>query len=90
MTIFEKLAKRINEELNIEVKTSSLHRTYAGYWLRSAGAFVWEGEVLGFPTLKIGSCESATALLKAEKIKIVEEHFNEIEICSDSRRFNDD
>lgn len=83
MTTFEKLAKRIEEELNIEVNISSLHRTYANYWLRCAGAFVWEGNVLGYPTLRIGSCESATTLLKARKIGIVGEHFNEIEICSE-------
>lgn len=83
MTTFEKLAKRIEKELNIEVDTSSLHRTYANYWLRAAGAFVWEGNVLGYSTLKIGSCESATTLLKAKTIGIVGERFNEIEICTD-------
>lgn len=83
MTTFEKLAKRISEELNIEINTSSLKRTYANYWQRKAGAFVWEGCVYGYPLLRIGSCESATALLKAEKIGIVGEHYNEIEICSE-------
>ena len=34
MTTFEKLAKRISEELNIEINPSSLKRTYAGYWQR--------------------------------------------------------
>lgn len=83
MTTFEKLAKRISEELNIEINTSSLKRTYAGSWQREAGAFVWEGCVYGYPLLRIGSCESATTLLKARKIGIVGEHFNEIEICSE-------
>ena len=82
MTTFEKLAKRIKEDLDIEVNTSTLHRTNVGYWQRAAGAFVWEGSVFGYSTLKIGSCESATALLKAEKISVVEYRFNEIEICS--------
>lgn len=82
MTIFEKLAKRIEKELNIKVDTSSLRRTYAGYWQRESGAFSWEGCVYGYPLLRIGSCESATTLLKARKIGIVGEHFNEIEICS--------
>lgn len=83
MTTFEKLAKRISEELNIEINPSSLKRTYAGYWQREAGAFVWEGCVYGYPLLRIGSCESATTLLKAKKIGIVGESFNEIEICSE-------
>lgn len=83
MTTFEKLAKRIREDLGIDIEIHSLHRTYAGYWQREAGAFVWEGCVYGYPLLRIGSCESATTLLKAEKIGIVREHFNEIEICTD-------
>lgn len=83
MTTFEKLAKRINDELDIDVAVPSLHRTYANYWLRAAGVFVWEGHVVGYPNLIIGSCESATKLLKAKKIAVVEEHFNELELCSD-------
>jgi len=83
MTVFEKLSKKIKEDLNIDVLTSSLRRTYAGYWERKSGAFVWYGNVVGYPSLKIGSCESATELLKAKKLVINNNGFNEIEICSD-------
>ena len=83
MTTFEKLTKRINDELDIEVAESSLHRTYANCWLRAAGAFAWEGHVVGYPDLIVGSCESATELLKAKKIAVVGDHFKELEICSE-------
>lgn len=85
MTTFEKLAKRIKDELDIEVVTSSLHRTYAGYWLRAAGAFVWEGDVCGYPSLKIGSITPATQLLKEERLAIVEDRYNEIEIIGENK-----
>ena len=85
MTTFEKLAKRIKDELDREVVTSSLHRTYAGYWLRAAGAFVWEGDVCGYPSLKIGSITPATQLLKEERLAIVEDRYNEIEIIGENK-----
>lgn len=84
MTTFEKLAKRIKDELNIEVNPASLKRTYAGYWQKAAGAFVWKGYVYGSSHQKtIGSIESATKLLKEKRLVVVEESFNEIEIIGE-------
>lgn len=82
MSVFQKLSIRIKEDLNIDVDVSSLHRTYAGSRQKAAGMFLWEGNINGISTMRIGSCESATELLKAKKLVIVAQKFREIEICS--------
>lgn len=82
MTSFEKLAKRIKEELNIEIKPSSLHRTYAGYWQLRAGAWSWVGELATSQDIPcyVGSCETVSNLLRAKKLDCGYINVYEIEI----------
>jgi len=63
MKTFERLAKRIEKDCGIKLEQFS--RTYAGYWQRSNGAWVWDAYVDGCEN--IGSGESATELLKSKK-----------------------
>lgn len=50
------LAERIKKEFGFEVLPESFKRTYAGHWLRSAGAYSWTMETAGGLTT-IGGCE---------------------------------
>ena len=70
MTTFEKLVKRIKKDIDLNVDIKSLNRTYAGKLLKSSGAFSWEGKLLNRGLITIGSCYSATELLKS-KCKLV-------------------
>ncbi len=68
MTKFEKLALKIEKDLGL--KAENFKRAYVGKHQKSSGAFVW------FACLKcgtIGSCYSATELLKKNKLERVSE-----------------
>lgn len=70
MKASEKLIKRMNEELNLDIPLDAyIKRTYAGYWQKSAGAFLWlvyHGETYLVPV--IGSMQRVTDLLKCKKL----------------------
>lgn len=68
MTTFEKLADRLKKDLNITVDISTLKRTYAGYWQRRAGEWVWKGQCRIKDKdiiFDVGSYETASALVKS-------------------------
>ena len=66
-----KLAKRIEEELGIEVEPI-IHRTYAGYIERSCGAWSWW--MLGTEGIRdVGSQDTATKVLKTKKWETIKE-----------------
>jgi hypothetical protein len=64
MTTFEKLAIRIEKDCGI--KLHEFRRTYAGYWQRCNGAWIWDAYVVD-GIENIGSGWSATDLLKSKK-----------------------
>lgn len=58
-----KLAIKIEEELNIEV-FPIIQRTYAGYWQRSSGAWLWS---MSTKSSDVGSGSKATECIKKDK-----------------------
>lgn len=63
MTLAERLSKKIKRDIGIECVPCTFRRTYAGYWQKRAGAFVWEMNVKGF-SYEIGSTQPASELVK--------------------------
>lgn len=63
MTTFERLAIRIEKDCGL--KLTDFRRTYVVYWQKSNGAYVWTARVKD-STKEIGSCETATDLLKSK------------------------
>jgi hypothetical protein len=77
MTVFEKLAIKIEEDLGYQVE--NFERTYAGIHERSRGAFTWtcKRKVSG---VIIGSTSTATELLKQDKLVLIGGSSSQIEI----------
>lgn len=65
MNSFEKLQKRLHEELGLEVE--NLRRTYSGRNQLSTGSWCWVGNRKG-SIQEIGSTNSVSSLLKAKKL----------------------
>ena len=65
MTTFERLAKRIEKDTGY--KLIKFRRTYAGHWQKSGGNWVWGAYDAENEANDIGSCETATELLKSKK-----------------------
>lgn len=68
MTVFEKLAIKIEKDLGY--KLINFERSYAGIHERSRGAFVWTAN-RSPSSGTVGSTTSATELLKKDKLEIV-------------------
>ena len=64
MTVVEKLCKKIERDIGIKCISSTFRRTYAGYWQRRVGAFVWVMSAKGL-SYEIGSTQSVTELVKS-------------------------
>lgn len=64
MTVVERLCKKIERDIGIKCVPCTFRRTYAGYWQRRAGGFVWEMSAKGL-SYEIGSTQSATELVKS-------------------------
>lgn len=65
MTTFERLAKRIKSDTGIEL--INFRRTYAGHWQKSNGNWIWGAYDAENSAHDVGSCISATELLKSKK-----------------------
>lgn len=63
MTIAERLSNKIKQDIGIYCIPCTFKRTYAGYWQKREGAFVWEMNVKGLP-YEIGSTQPASELVK--------------------------
>ena len=61
----ERLAKKIKEQLDIECDPTTFRRTYAGYWQKSNGAFVWTMYRKDMP-FDIGSCDPASICVRKD------------------------
>lgn len=82
MALYEKFAKRLKDDLNIEIDPSSIKRTYVNPVLTNQGAWVWYGSLLDSSIIIIGSCQSISSLMKSNKIEIINKYNLEIEIGS--------
>ena len=63
MALAERLSKKIKRDIGIECVPCTFKRTYAGYWQKRAGTFIWEMNVKGF-SYEIGSTQPASELVK--------------------------
>ena len=67
MSKWDKLRKRIREELGIKLE-EEFTRLYPGYWQRSRGAWSWLSRRPAGAHLSVGSQWSMTELLKAKTL----------------------
>lgn len=65
MTTFEKLQARIEKDTGI--KLVNFRRIYAGHWQRSNGSWLWGAYDAENSAHDVGSCYTATELLKSKK-----------------------
>ena len=76
----EKLADKIEKELGIICEPETFKRTYAGYWQKLSGAFVWTMKVLNSHN-DIGSCTPASECIKRKyNLSITENGMIDIEL----------
>ena len=85
ITAFQRLAKRIYKDLGLDIDTTSFRRTYAGKWLKKGGAFSWTCRLKGNRIIEVGSCWSASELLKRKSPLTMNMDGYEIEIFSEQR-----
>ena len=64
-TLSEKLAKKIERDIGIICDPETFRRTYAGYWQKSLGAFVWAMRIKGSPK-ELGSGYPASECVKSK------------------------
>lgn len=64
----KRLAKKIEMELNILCDPDTFRRSYAGFWMKTQGAFVWEMDGVHGGT--IGSMYPASELVK-KSVKLI-------------------
>lgn len=62
-TLGEQLAKKIEKDTGLVCDPETFRRTYAGYWQKSNGAYVWAMRIMGSP-FEIGSGDPATECVK--------------------------
>lgn len=64
-TLRERLAKKIEKDTGIACDPETFRRTYAGYWQRSLGAFVWTMQIKG-DFEELGSTYPASECVKSK------------------------
>lgn len=78
-----RLAKKIEAELCIKCDPSTFRRTYAGFWQKASGAWVWAIRVSGTP-FEIGSGDTATMCVnKKYKLYLTESPYGSREITAE-------
>ena len=79
----EKLSKKILQDTGIHTAPETFRRTYAGYWQKAAGAFLWTMEAKDGP-ITVGSCDRASDCIKSSAILSAhDDGFCAIEIIAD-------
>ncbi len=61
----ERLAKKIERDTGLVCDPSTFTRSYAGYWQKSSGAWLWSMQVKDIPH-EIGSCDPASECVKSK------------------------
>lgn len=89
MTVFQRLAKRIYKDLGVDLDTTSFRRTYAGKWLKAGGAFSWTCRLKENGLVEVGSCWSASELLRSRTPLTMSRDGMEIEIFPEREEKND-
>lgn len=68
MTTFEKLTVKVKQHLGIDIE--NVRRVHSGRNMKASGANSWTSNQVG-SLMEIGSCHTATDILKAKKLKLV-------------------
>lgn len=77
----DKLAKKIERELGLTCDPATFRRTYAGYWQKSNGAWLWTMRVMN-GAYEIGSSNPASECIKKKYRLVMLESGDEI--CAES------
>ena len=72
----DRLAKKIEKEFGVKCRPETFRRTYAGYWMKLQGAFVWEMDCIGGGV--VGSMYPASELAKGSVELEIDEKEGEI------------
>ena len=79
----EKLSEKILQDTGIHTAPETFRRTYAGYWQKAAGAFLWTMEAKD-GAITVGSCDRASDCIKSSAILSAhDDGFCAIEIIAD-------
>ena len=79
----EKLSKKILQDTGVRTDPGTFRRTYAGYWQRAAGAFLWTMKAKD-GAITVGSCDRASDCIKADvRLFACDVGFCVIEIIAD-------
>ena len=73
-----RLAKKIKRDLNIECDPETFRRTYAGYWQKGLGAYLWTMRTKS-TFIDVGSGEPASECVKSKYILEITDYG---EICT--------
>jgi len=80
----ERLLDRLRVELDLDIsKTAFIERTYAGFYQRSAGAWVWvlnDDDRTSRYAGRLGSQWPVTVLLRAEYLGVHQGEYGDIDI----------
>ena len=70
----ERLAKRIKNDLGIELDPKTFRRTYAGYWQRTSGAWAWTMcSTNPKNPIEVGSSDPATVCVRKDHTLLISE-----------------
>lgn len=62
-----RLVRKIKQDIGIECDPYTFRRTYAGYWQKSSGAFVWIICANDVTSLFIGSADTMTECIRKNR-----------------------
>lgn len=79
----EKLSQKILQDTGICTDPDTFRRTYAGYWQKAAGAFLWTMKAKD-GSITVGSCDRASDCIKpGTRLSAHDDGFCTIEIIAD-------
>ena len=79
----EKLSKKILQDTGVCTDPGTFQRTYAGYWQKAGGAFLWTMKAKD-GSITVGSCDRASDCIKSgAKLSAHDDGFCAIEIIAD-------
>lgn len=79
----EKLSEKILQDTGVRTDPGTFRRTYAGYWQKAAGEFLWTMKAKD-GSIMVGSCDRASDCIKSgARLFACDVGFCTIEIIAD-------
>ena len=79
----EKLSKKILQDTGVRTDPGTFRRTYAGYWQKAAGEFLWTMKAKD-GSITVGSCDRASDCIKpGARLSACDVGFCTLEIIAD-------